>query len=591
MCTFRLSRVRTVIVAICLGVLVLSPVWSGGGREATPATTATLGDAPSETGSGVLRLTAGRPLETLNPHQQAATDTADFLNLVTGKLYRFAPGSGGEGYEILSELAADPPVRVNDEGTVWRITVRDDALWANGEPITAEDFLYSWQMVMDPGLLNHRANAFHGSQVQVVNALEYVVGDATWEEVGIDLIDESTFEFTLILPVSEFMLMNFFSGLPVSLVYPPLYEAGMNADRTSTNYGTDVNRMVSSGPFMVDSWRQGSEYTAVKNPNYVFADRIWLAGVNYRVIAESGTVMQLFERGEVDFVSLSDADFQRFREDPRVIEVPARSVQRIVINLLSTEHPILQDIRFRQALFFATDRATSAAVSSTIPANYIIPTTHVMNVDDGTLYRNTPEARAILNPSLGYDPALARELFDAAMVDAGLDTLTLQLAYHEGVEARRAMSEYLQQHWNEVFGGRLTITLQAVPSSQLAARLREYPNNDNAFELGWTGTGHDDFNPVSALAHYYSGTARRKGPYFSDGYDELYRTVLAMPIDDLQGRLELIAEAERVMLEDASFVPVTQGLEFGLASDRVEFMSDGWSIALRHGWKWARIVD
>ncbi len=546
---------------------------------------------PTDEGAGILKLTAGRPLETLNPHQQAATTTADFLNLVQGKLYRFAPGADGVGYEIIDELADGAPVQVDEEGKIWRVRVRDGLVWSNGEPLTAEDILYSWQMCIDPQLLNHRSDAFHGSQVQVVNALEYVTGEVKWEDVGITLLEGNTLEFSLILPVTEFMLKNFLSGLAVSVVYPPLYEAGMNAGRTETNYGTDVSKMVSSGPFVVTEWVQGAEYTAMKNPHYLYKDRIWLAGVNTRVISEPGTIMQLFETGDVDLVSLSEADYQRYREDPRVVEVPARSVQRIVINLLSTNKPILQDERLRQALYYATDRATCGQISSSLPANYIIPTTHVIDVENGTIYRDTAAAKAVLTPDHGYNPELAKKLFNEAMADAGLDKLSLQLDYHEGVEARRAVSEYLQEQWRQIFDGRLQITLQAVPSSQLAAKLRDFPNNVNAFELGWTGTGHDDFDPVSCLAHYYSKTDQRKGPYFSNEYDALYEAILKLPINDMQGRLELIADAEKVMLRDASFVPVTQGVELALISDRVKLMSDGWSIALGYGWEWAKIEE
>lgn len=579
--TWRLLLALTMVLVLLVGCTTPS-TGPGPGSD---------NDVPSDEGSGIIRLTAGRPLETLNPHQQAATTTSDFLNLVQGKLYRFVPGADGTGYEIVDELAAGMPTQVDDEGTVWRVKVRDGLVWSNGEPLTADDILYSWKMCMDPLLLNHRADAFHGSQVQVVNALEYVTADVQWEDVGIKLIDDNTFEFTLILPVTEFMLKNFLSGLSVSVVYPELYEAGMNANRTETNYGTDVDKMVSSGPFMVSEWIQGSEYTAVKNPNYIYKDKVWLAGINTRVISESGTVMQLFENGEVDIVSLAEADYQRYREDPRVLEVPSRSVQRIVINLLNTNKPILQDVRFRQALYHATNRATCAEISTSLAANYIIPTTHVMDVSDGTLYRDTPEAKAILSDNYGYDPELAKQLFDAAMADAGLEKLSLQLDYHEGVEARRAESEYLQEQWRQIFDGRLEISLQAVPSSQLAAKLRDFPNNVNAFELGWTGTGHDDFNPVSCLAHYYSGTDRRKGPYFSDEYDALYEAILEMPIDDTQGRLAMIAQAEAIMLRDASFVPVTQGVALVLISERVTLMNDGWSIALGYGWEWAKVSE
>lgn len=128
------------------------------------------------------------PHKTGNPHQQAATTTSDFLNLVQGKLYRFVPGADGTGYEIVDELAAGMPTQVDDEGTVWRVKVRDGLVWSNGEPLTADDILYSWKMCMDPLLLNHRADAFHGSQVQVVNALEYVTADVQWEDVGINIL-------------------------------------------------------------------------------------------------------------------------------------------------------------------------------------------------------------------------------------------------------------------------------------------------------------------------------------------------------------------------------------------------------------------
>ena len=76
----------------------------------------------------------------------------------------------------------------------------------------------------------------------------------------------------------------------------------MNADRTETMYGTSQEHYISCGPFIVENWINDAEITFKKNPNYPFADRIWLAGINIKVVEDSSTQMQLFENGEIDYV-------------------------------------------------------------------------------------------------------------------------------------------------------------------------------------------------------------------------------------------------------------------------------------------------
>lgn len=71
----------------------------------------------------------------------------------------------------------------------------------------------------------------------------------------------------------------------------------MNADRTENKYGTSKENYISCGPFIVENWINDAEITFKKNPNYPYADRIWLAGINIKVVEDSSTQLQLFENG------------------------------------------------------------------------------------------------------------------------------------------------------------------------------------------------------------------------------------------------------------------------------------------------------
>ena len=88
------------------------------------------------------------------------------------------------------------------------------------------------------------------------------------------------------------------------------------------------------------------------------ADEIKLDGVNVKVVNDTGTQMQMFESGQVDYISLSADGYAKYEEDPRTVIYGSRVVRQIEINRSSTEKPILGNQKFRQALYYATDRET-----------------------------------------------------------------------------------------------------------------------------------------------------------------------------------------------------------------------------------------
>ena len=552
---------------------------------------------PTDEGSGTIRLYATRSLETLNPHMFNASATADFIEKISGYLYRLMPTEDGKSYRIVPEMADGEPVQVDNEGKVWQVKVNSAAKWANGKAITADDFEYSWKMLLDPVILNERADLFKGIGLYILNGSEYFtqVADGTtveWKDVGIKAIDTSTIQIILTKAVSCFTLKNALAQTELTPVYKELYEAGMNEDRSDTTYGTNVQEFMSSGPFKLDGWVRDLEYVAVKNPMSLLKDYVWLAKISTKVISEAGTAVQLFESGQLDYVSLDNANYARYSEDPRLVELPHRTVYHMVINTINQEKPILQNKKFRQALSYGTNRAKIGELALVEPANYYITDYYVADVDHGILFRDTDQAKAILKPNHGYDPEKAKQLFNEALEEAGIDRIALEINYHDGRESRKLASEYIQSAWPELFGkNKISVTLQAIPSSQLAAKLRSHVDDTNAFEIGWTGSSWTFLDHTSVVKYFHSETARRKWPYFSDEYDALVEQLRKVPNNDKQTRIELAAQLEAMLLEDVPSIPVFRSILFRLFSDRIELAVKNYSPIIGWGFMWAKKVN
>lgn len=593
---------KKVISAICLIIILtmLTGCGSTGNKDLGDTGTGGTGngqeiDAKDDEGVGTLRLYESRSLETLNPHNFNASATGDFLDQIQGYLYRTLPTEDGTTFRIIPELADGEPIMVDDQGKKWEIKISPNAKWANGESIGAEDFDYSWRMLLDPSLLNEKAGEFNTDGIIVLNADSYFAQNAegaesvSWEDVGIKVKDSSTLELTLEQPVSPFTLKHALSMTARAPVYKKLYDGGMNADKTDTTFGTNADSFMSSGPFKLDKWERDVQYVSVKNPESNLRNLVHLHEIVTKVILEQSTAVQLFESGQLDYVSLDNATYMKYSEDPRLVEVPHKTVFTVVLNTINEKKPILQDKRFRQALSYGINREELGKVALVEPADYYVTNYYVADVDKGVFYRDTPEAKAVLKDNYGYNPNLAKELFDEAMSEAGLDSIEIVINYHDGNESRKIASEYIQKALPKLLGEkRLTISLQALPSSQLSSLLRSHVDNPSAFDAGWTGSSWNflDFNSITT--YFHSETPRSKYPYMNDEYDKLVEELRALPESEKQKRIELGAALEAMLLEDVPTIPVYKPNTFSLFAEDVELAVNDYNPLLAWGFMWAK---
>lgn len=601
---------RTWLLAI-VSLLVLSLVLTGCGQGAVKDTdtgtddtggeTPVQGDKPTDEGHGILRYATTAEGKTLNPHAYTSNTESGILGHCSATLYRTYPAEDGTTYERRAELADGDPIQVDDEGKVWHIKINKDAKWANGEPINADTFMYTYKMLIDPKLMNRRGANFAEGVVVIENATDYFmqlteesVGEVDWEDVGIKKVDDHTIEIRTEIKQLEADIKQHFSTTSSAPVYEPLYEELMNEDRTETAYGIDDEKFMSSGPFVLDSWVKDNERKFSKNPHFVNKDLIWLAGIHNRVIPDKGTQMQMFNNGELDYVTLSAEDFIQYEEDPRVLFAPTTSVRHITLNTGNPDQPILANKNFRKALFYAMDRGTMANdLGKHRPANYIISSRKVIDIETGTRWRDMDEANEYLAPNYGYDPELALEYFEKALEEEGIDKVSLQLNYYDNSEEVKKMSEYMQKSLPEIFGeDRFELKLQSLPSNQRTAAMKDHKTDPRSYEMSWAGWTGTEFDPWNTMRVYTSDYSSKNEPFSNERLDELYHEVNHGESKyDQDAKIEITAELEQIMLEELPIIPIYETVEKYLKADRIQLPVKEWVNGAGFGWRYAKIVE
>ena len=411
------------------------------------------GEKPTDEGYGILREANTTTIGSLNPHTYINSYSSEQIKRASVALYTYFPNEDYTFCDLSGELAAEDPIQVDEEGKVWQIKLREGVTWENGDALDADDVIYTWKMILDPKLANLRASNFAKDVIEIENAMAYFEGSCDWDAVGLKKVDSLTVEIHTVDKQSAQEIMTHLAHPANVMVNEEYYEKYMNADRTETMYGTSADKWISAGPFTVESWTNDAEIKFKKNPNYIFKDKIWLAGINVKVVEDAGTQMQLFENGETDYISLSTDNYVKYQEDPRLLTAPYNSVTHITLNTVNPDQPILANEKFRQALFFATDRDSIANLTYQEPADYIVPTTHIIDLENGTYFRDTEEGKANEYENNGYDPEKAKQLFEEALAETGIDKVTLTMIYNDtGVQVTTSefCSRIGQRYWEKI---------------------------------------------------------------------------------------------------------------------------------------------
>ncbi len=527
----------------------------------------------------VLRLAESK-ITTLNPHIYTQGSESRSLRYMCGSLIRIIMNDNGDGAEFFPSHAIELP-NMSEDGLVWTIKLRDNLKFDDGTPIDADTYEYSWKMLLNPKLVNRNATVFFDS-IPVVNAKSYWQGeeDINWEDVGLKALDEKTLQITLKKAIPTVDFLNAIVEVSTSPVHKELYNSNMNEDKTETKYGTSVKTTPKSsgGSFVLKEWTRDMIRVFEKNPDSPLANVFTPDRIEERVVENSETRLQLFEKGEIDEVLLLGAKYDRFVEDPRVKFAPAATAFTLVLNKDSEENQSLANIDFRKALFFGMNRESIGkdVYRTGKAANYIVTHAYVSNFETGQRYRDTAAAQKVVDAFPAFAPDLAKKHFNAAYEANGKQKIVFEINYFDTNENVKKIAEILEEEYENMFGkDKIDVVLAAIPWQVQYENMRK-----GNFQAGFSFSSAGGFAPFDLMIGFTSDHPGKINSYKNAEFDKLYeRATIGDLIFDNEKRTEALAELELMLLEDFSVLPISEIQIPIMHSDKIKLNTkDGKSI-------------
>ena len=540
---------------------------------------------------------------TLNVHDSNATNNINVNDRVGGMLYYYVPGADRKT-SYVAPVYADGEPTVDASGLVWTIKLVKDAKWPDGEPITADDWIYSWKMQMDPKLYWQTGTSMASNFIEIKNGVDYVNSltknnGVKWEDVGIKKIDDYTLTVETVGKCTADEVKRHFYMRYSGLVKEEIYSKCISADGASCDYGTTLDKVAFAGQFLIETWNKGSEIVMVKNPSWPAADMIHIDKVITRVVTDESTRLELFEKGEADHIDLGTNGMAKYGEDPRVITYATKTINTLEVNQNHADPAmakILNDPEFRKAIFYALDRTAIAKLVDSAPAPFFISTMSQMFAD-GTMYRDTPEAKALVEknaPNNGYDTAKAVSYMDSVLKKNGLDKVKFSITYTETSDNLRACSEYIQSQFKTIFGDKVEIELRAMASSARLSMMRESTKQPvGTWELCWSGwsLAAENYYPWKKFDVYTSTKSNRYTMYKNTKLDDIYFNKCLLDENRLDEKkmLALTIEGEQAWYDDMTCVPVYGGVSNVMVQERIQLAVDNYTAGMGLGWYYSTL--
>lgn len=437
--------------------------------------------------------------------------------------------------EIVPAIAADMP-EISEDGKTYRIKLRDDAVWSNGDSVTAHDFVFAWRRLATP---ENQANYFFLMDGTVENGSQIINEGMDPEKLGVKAVNDYELEVKL-----EKATPYFTSLLTFSPFYP---QNEKFVTETGKEYGSTSDKILSNGAFMIKNWDQNSqEWDLVKNPDYYDADKVKLKKVHFNVIKEAVTAYNLFEDDQLDSAEIFGEYVKQNKDNPLLHTIPGSTVYYFKMNQkINDKESIFANQNVRKAVAYSLDKEglIENVLADGSTASYgFIPKNFVANPETDQDFRK--EAG-----DLGKtDKKKALTYWNEAQKEIG-ETIKIEMLISD-TDAEKKVAEFIQWQLQEALPG-LTVEIKAVPLNNSIQLTR---NSEYELAIGRWGPDYQD--PTTYLNNLRSPNNTN---YESAQYNDLMNKINTDYANDLDKRWQTMIEVEKLLVEeDAAIVPLYQ---------------------------------
>ena len=499
----------------------------------------------------ILTIEMGPEVESIDPALNTTNDGANYLTYLFDNLLR----TDKDG-KVVPSLAQK--YEVSDDGLTWTFHLRDGLKWSDGSDFTANDFVYSWQRMVDPDVAAPYAETVLG----MVEGYDEAIGkpdengnqtttpDIT--KLRVEAPDDKTFVVHMSHPTPYFDKLATFPAL--SPVKKDVVEAKPDG------WTLDPKTYISTGPFKLAEWKSGSYLMLEKNENYWNKDAVKLDGIKCLLMGDQNAAFSAYEAGDALMIKdIPTQEITTLQKRPDYRLDPQIGTYFIDLNNTLDE---FKDAKVRQALSLALDRkyiSETITAGTYTPAKGFVPQ-GVSDWDGSSWYDHLTDPSVYINvDDYQGNLAKAKELLKEAGHEngAGLPTIvysTNDQSYHKKI------AEYLQQVWGEL-GVKVEVNIVEWKSFTPQRRSGNY----QAARDGWVMDYND---PSNILQLTSTGNGNNSSKYSNPEYDALLEK--AANEADPQTRFGYFHQAEEMLMRDMGVTPLLYYNEMYLQSDKIK---------------------
>ncbi|EOZ3809540.1 oligopeptide ABC transporter substrate-binding protein OppA [Citrobacter youngae] len=463
----------------------------------------------------------GSEVQSLDPHKiEGVPESNISRDLFEGLLISDVDGKPSPGVADKWE---------NKDFKVWTFHLRKDAKWSDGTPVTAQDFVYSWQRLANPNTASPYASYLQYGHI--VNIDDIIAGKKPVTDLGVKAIDDHTFEVTLSEPVPYFYKLLVHSSLS------PVPKAVV--EKFGEKWTQPAN-IVSNGSYKLKDWVVNERIVLERNTHYWDNAKTIINQVTYLPISSEVTDVNRYRSGEIDMTynNMPIELFQKLKKEiPNEVHVdPYLCTYYYEIN---NQKAPFNDVRVRTALKLALDRD--------------IIVNKVKNQGDLPAYSFTPpytDGAKLVEPEwFKWSQEKRNEEAKKLLAEAGFSAekpLTFDLLYNTS-DLHKKLAIAAASIWKKNLGANVKLENQEWKTF-LDTR---HQGNYDVSRAGWCA----DYNePTSFLNMVLSDSSNNTVHYKSPAFDKLIADTLKAT-DDAQ-RSELYSQAEQLLDKDSAIVPV-----------------------------------
>jgi oligopeptide transport system substrate-binding protein len=469
----------------------------------------------------VVRRGNGEEPDTLDPHLATGVPAAHILrDLFEGLTTESPDGEVVPGAALRWNISRD--------ARTYTFYLRRDLVWSNGEPLKAEDFVYSLRRAASPETASNAANML----LPIQNAREVLAGELPVEELGVSLLDEYTLQITLTGPTPYFL------GL---LTHPIAYPVNRSNVEAFGEQFSKAGNLVSNGAYVLETWKPRIEIILEKNPVFREAERTLVERVYYYPIEDLSTEVKAFRSGEIHWTNeVPNNQFRWLQQNypNELIVSPWMGSYFFGYNL--TQEPFIDNPSLRMALVLAIDRqiiTDKVTQFGEQPSFSLVPP----GIDGYVPF--APEYADWTQEERDHE---ARRLYEQAGYSEERP-LRVEIRYNTS-DNHKKIALAVASMWKQNLG---VVTTLVNEEFRVFLQNRQQKVITQVFRAGWVSDYND---PYSFLEMFRTGHGRNDYGYSNSIFDAMLDEVGTERVRVRRERL--MFEAERVLISDHVIIPI-----------------------------------